>query len=242
MAKHTFEQKHLVDNIKGQLMAGGIAAFILLILWVAAFDNYPPQPEDLTNWSFFALFAVLPVSLLLLLAPLHARTIKSLTLPDEELSRFVIFVQRYTHVSRLLFLWVCFAALPAVILRWIDAPLTFFLAAIVALLCGIGSIYELRAYYGAVEVYYGVLPPDLLQEEIEEAQKRPRGVGGSIFSIVMFLQLSYEYWSDYTQRGLTTHVWQTWGMGAIFFILVLGIINSLLFMLLVRRWVKRLAS
>ena len=242
MAKHTVEQKNIVGNIKGQLLGGAITALILLILWAGASNRYPPQPEDLTNWTYFGLFAILPVSLLLLLAPLHARGIKSLTLPDEERSRFVIFVQRYSHVSRLFFFWVCFAALPALILRWLDAPLAFFLAALVALLCGIATILELRAYYRAVEAYYDVLPPDLLQEEIEEAQKRERGAWALSMIVVLLLQRAYDRyyydWYDYTPTQAP--VWQDWGMGATFFIIALGLASELLFMFFLRRWVKRL--
>ena len=242
MAKHTVEQKNILDNIKGQLLGGTIGALILLLIWVNTFNNDPPDPRDLTSWSIFALFAILPVSLLLLLAPLHARGIKSLTLPDEERARFVIFVQSYIHLSRVLFFSVCFAALPAVILRWIDAPLGSFLAPIIALLCGMATILELRASYRAMEAYYSLLPPDLLQEEIEKAKER-QTVGTlltTIMSILLFLQLSYEYWSDYIQKD--TDVWQTWGMAAIFFLVVLVISTPLLFMLLERRWVKRVSE
>ena len=246
MAKHTVEQKNIVGNIKGQLLTGAITALILLILWPGASNRYPPHPGDLTYWTFFALFAILPLSLVLLLAPLHARGIKSLTLPDEERARFVIFVQRYSHVSRLLFFWVCFSALPPLILRWFDAPLAFFLAALVALLCGIGSVLELKAYYRAVEVYYDVLPPDLLQEEIEEGQKRQ--AGWTSIGIAIFLCLNLLYDPRYASNSveyipmIVTPVWQEWLMGPIFFIYPLGIVSELLFMLLLRRWVKRLPS
>lgn len=242
MAKHTVEQKNIVENIKGQLMAGAIGALILLILWAGAFNRYPLQPEDLTNWSYFALFAILPASLLLLLAPLHAKRIKFLSLPDEERVRFAIFVLRYTHISRLLFLWVCFAALPALILRWFDAPLPLFLAAIVALLFGIGSVLELRAYYRTVEAYYNVLPPDLLQEEIEEAKKRENGASALGVIIAMLVQMAHEYWTYHEPLGYTQiepPIWNDWSMIATFFIIVLAIVNELLFKFFLRRWIKR---